>query len=100
MTPAPARFSRTGSTPQPSPRGTPYDPPTRQSPHSFQPFDTTHLERELRLTGAGTLRVSAAAAACDGDGVFAACHLYRQEWLVDVRPVTGGPAEIVLDLDG
>jgi len=44
--------------------------------------------------------VSAAAAACDGDGVFAACHLYRQEWLVDVRPVTGGPAEIVLDLDG
>src|SRR5690349_8712559 len=43
MTPAPARFSRTGSTPQPSPRGTPYDPPTRQSPHSFQPFDTTHL---------------------------------------------------------
>src|SRR6185312_13744788 len=45
-------------------------------------------------------RVSAAAAACDGDGVFAACHLYRQEWLVDVRPVAGGPAEIVLDLDG
>jgi hypothetical protein len=58
------------------------------------------LERDLLLTGAGTLRVSAAAAACDGDGVFAACHLYRQEWLVDVRPVTGGPAEILLDLDG
>ena len=43
------------------------------------------LERELRLDGPGLLRVDAVAAACDGDGVFAACHRYRQEWAVDVR---------------
>ena len=41
--PAPTRFSRTASTSQPGPRGSPYGPPTRQSPHSYQPFDTSHL---------------------------------------------------------
>jgi hypothetical protein len=58
------------------------------------------LERQLRLTGPGSVRVAAAAAACDGDGVFAACHLYRQEWTVDVREAAGAPAEIVLELEG
>jgi thiol-disulfide isomerase/thioredoxin len=56
------------------------------------------LERQLRLAGSGPLRVAAAAAACADDGVFAACHLYRQEWTVDARVVTDAPAEIVLDL--
>ena len=58
------------------------------------------LERELRLRGSGLLRVDAVAAACDGDGVFAACHRYRQEWAVDVQVRPGAPAELVLDLRG
>ena len=58
------------------------------------------LERELRLDGSGLLRVDAVAAACDGDGVFAACHRYRQEWNVEVRVRAGAPAELVLELRG
>jgi thiol-disulfide isomerase/thioredoxin len=58
------------------------------------------LERDLRLDGAGLLRVDAVAAACDGDGVFAACHRYRQEWVVDVRVQPGAATEVVLDLRG
>jgi thiol-disulfide isomerase/thioredoxin len=58
------------------------------------------LERELRIDGSGLLRVDAVAAACDGDGVFAACHRYRQEWAVDVQARPGGPTELVLDLSG
>jgi len=58
------------------------------------------LERELRLDGSGLLRVDAVAAACDGDGVFAACHRYRQQWAVDVHVRPGAPAELVLDLRG
>ena len=58
------------------------------------------LERELRLGGSGLLQVDAVAAACDGEGVFAACHRYRQEWVVDVRVRTGAPTEVVLDLRG
>ena len=58
------------------------------------------LERELRLDGSGLLRVDAVAAACDGDGVFAACHRYRQEWVVNVRVRPGAPTEVVLDLRG
>ena len=58
------------------------------------------LERELRLDGSGLLRVDAVAAACDGDGVFAACHRYRQEWVVNVRVRTGAATEVVLDLRG
>jgi hypothetical protein len=61
---------------------------------------TSGLERELRLTGPGPLRVEAVAAACDGDGVFAACHRYRREWVVDLRVAPGGADEIVLDLTG
>jgi hypothetical protein len=58
------------------------------------------LERELELTASGRLRVEAVAAACDGDGVFAACHRYGQEWAVDVRVVPDGTTEVVLDLMG
>jgi len=52
------------------------------------------LERELRLDGSGLARVDAVAAACDGDGVFAACHRYRQQWAVDVHVRPGAPAEL------
>jgi thiol-disulfide isomerase/thioredoxin len=61
---------------------------------------TPGLERELRLIGPGPLRVDAVAAACDGDGVFAACHRYRREWVVDARVAPGGADEIILDLSG
>jgi hypothetical protein len=61
---------------------------------------TLGLERELRLIGPGPLRVEAVAAACDGDGVFAACHRYRREWVVDARVAPGGADEIILDLSG
>ena len=33
------------------PRGSPYGPPTRQSPHSYQPFDTSHLASLTWQTG-------------------------------------------------
>ncbi|MGI5132776.1 NHL domain-containing thioredoxin family protein [Pseudonocardia sp. CA-107938] len=58
------------------------------------------LERELELAGTdGVLSVSVAAAACDeGDGVFAACHRYQQDWGIPVRVTPGGPAELALDL--
>jgi thiol-disulfide isomerase/thioredoxin len=56
------------------------------------------LRRELQVIGPGPLRVGAAAAACDGDGVFAACHLYRQEWAVDVRVAADAATTITLDL--
>ena len=47
----------------------------------------------------GVLSVSVAAAACDeGDGVFAACHRYQQDWGIPVRLVEGAPAELTLDL--
>jgi hypothetical protein len=58
------------------------------------------LERELRLDGSGLARVDAVAAACDGDGVFAACHRYRREWVVDVLVRTAAATEVVLDLRG
>ncbi|MHA6631037.1 NHL domain-containing thioredoxin family protein [Pseudonocardia sichuanensis] len=61
------------------------------------------LDRALRFAadgpGEGVLQVSVAAAACDdGDGVFAACHRYQQDWGIPVRLVDGAPAELVLDL--
>ena len=59
------------------------------------------LSRELVLGDIpeGVLSVSVAAAACDeGDGVFAACHRYQQDWGIPVRLVDGAPAELVLDL--
>ena len=59
------------------------------------------LSRELVLGGVpeGVLSVSVAAAACDeGDGVFAACHRYQQDWGIPVRLVAGAPDELVLDL--
>jgi len=59
------------------------------------------LSRELVLGGVpeGVLSVSVAAAACDeGDGVFAACHRYQQDWGIPVRVVAGAPAELELDL--
>ena len=61
---------------------------------------TPGLERELVLGHVdGVLSVSVAAAACDeGDGVFAACHRYQQDWGIPVRLAPGGPAELVLDL--
>jgi thiol-disulfide isomerase/thioredoxin len=47
----------------------------------------------------GVLQISVAAAACDdGDGVFAACHRYQQDWGIPVRLVGGAPDELVLDL--
>ena len=49
--------------------------------------------------GEGVLSVSVAAAACDeGDGVFAACHRYQQDWGIPVRLVEGAVDELVLDL--
>ncbi|MGE0296822.1 MAG: NHL domain-containing thioredoxin family protein [Pseudonocardia sp.] len=60
------------------------------------------LTRELVLADGlleGVLGVSAAAASCDeGDGVFAACHRYQQDWGIPVRLVAGAAAELVLDL--
>ncbi len=46
----------------------------------------------------GVLEVSLAAAACDeGDGVFAACHRYQQDWDIPVRLVPGAAGELRLD---
>jgi thiol-disulfide isomerase/thioredoxin len=64
------------------------------------------LVRALRFAGrgSGVLRVDAAAAACDHDGVagevsiFAACHRYRQEWEIEVEVVPDGRAVLRLDL--
>jgi DNA-binding beta-propeller fold protein YncE len=58
------------------------------------------LVRDLVLRGGdGVLQVSVAAAACDeGDGVFAACHRYQQDWGIPVRLVPGAPAHLYLDL--
>lgn len=61
------------------------------------------LVRELHVTADGprdgVLRVGAAAAACDeGDGVFAACHRYEEEWDVPIHVVEDGVAELMLDL--
>jgi hypothetical protein len=59
------------------------------------------LSRELVLGDVpeGVLSVSVAAAACDeGDGVFAACHRYQQDWGIPVRLVAGAPSELELDL--
>jgi thiol-disulfide isomerase/thioredoxin len=61
------------------------------------------LTRALRFAADGpadgVLQVSVAAAACDdGDGVFAACHRYQQDWGIPVRLVAGAPDELVLDL--
>ncbi len=59
------------------------------------------LVRELRFGDVveGVLSISVAAAACDeGDGVFAACHRYQQDWGIPVRRMDGAPAELVLDL--
>ncbi len=61
------------------------------------------LTRTLRFApdapAEGVLQVSVAAAACDdGDGVFAACHRYQQDWGIPVRLVGGAPGELVLDL--
>jgi thiol-disulfide isomerase/thioredoxin len=62
---------------------------------------STGLVRDLVFGGVaeGVLQVSVAAAACDeGDGVFAACHRYQQDWGIPVRLVAGAPAELRLDL--
>ncbi|MHA6622861.1 NHL domain-containing thioredoxin family protein [Pseudonocardia sp. DLS-67] len=61
------------------------------------------LTRTLRFApdapAEGVLQVSVAAAACDdGDGVFAACHRYQQDWGIPVRLVDGAPDELALDL--
>ena len=61
------------------------------------------LARELRFAEdgpvEGVLQISVAAAACDeGDGVFAACHRYQQDWGIPVRLVPGAPTELDLDL--
>jgi thiol-disulfide isomerase/thioredoxin len=61
------------------------------------------LGRALRFAAdgpaEGVLQISVAAAACDdGDGVFAACHRYQQDWGIPVRLVEGAPEELVLDL--
>jgi thiol-disulfide isomerase/thioredoxin len=59
------------------------------------------LSRDLVLggTGEGVLSISVAAAACDeGDGVFAACHRYQQDWGIPVHVIEGAADELVLDL--
>jgi sugar lactone lactonase YvrE/thiol-disulfide isomerase/thioredoxin len=61
------------------------------------------LTRTLRFAedgpAEGVLQISVAAAACDdGDGVFAACHRYQQDWGIPVRLVAEAPGELVLDL--
>ncbi len=59
------------------------------------------LTRDLVLGSVteGVLQVSVAAAACDeGDGVFAACHRYQQDWGIPVRLVADAPTELELDL--
>jgi thiol-disulfide isomerase/thioredoxin/sugar lactone lactonase YvrE len=61
----------------------------------------TGLARELVFgeVTEGVLQISVAAAACDeGDGVFAACHRYQQDWGIPVRLVPGAPGELTLDL--
>jgi hypothetical protein len=60
---------------------------------------TRTLRFALDAPAEGVLQVSVAAAACDdADGVFAACHLYQQDWGIPVRLVDGAPDELVLDL--
>jgi thiol-disulfide isomerase/thioredoxin len=60
------------------------------------------LERTVRVRQSGAVHLGAVAAACDGPsdevGVFAACHLYRQEWEVDLQVIPGGPSTVELDL--
>lgn len=61
------------------------------------------LDRDLVLAAdgpsQGVLQISVAVAACDdGDGVFAACHRYQQDWGIPVRLVPGAPAQLDLDL--
>ncbi|QJY47637.1 NHL domain-containing thioredoxin family protein [Pseudonocardia broussonetiae] len=59
------------------------------------------LTRELVLAadGEGVLQVSVAAAACDdGDGVFAACHRYQQDWGIPLRLVPDAPRVLTLPL--
>ncbi|MFB9740027.1 NHL domain-containing thioredoxin family protein [Pseudonocardia sulfidoxydans] len=60
------------------------------------------LVRSVELSGEvteGVLSISVAAAACDeGDGIYAACHRYQQDWGIPVRLVTGAPSELTLDL--
>ncbi len=59
------------------------------------------LERELVFGDVpdGVLSVGVAAAACDeGDGVFAACHRYQQDWGIPVRLVAGAPPHLDLAL--
>lgn len=61
------------------------------------------LTRRLVLdpaVGDGTLHISVRAAACDGDGEHAACHLYQQDWGIPVVLAQGAPAELGLDLRG
>lgn len=61
----------------------------------------TGLVRELVFGDVteGVLQISAAAAACDeGDGVFAACHRYQQDWGIPVRLAPGAPSQLRLDL--
>ena len=63
----------------------------------------TGLTRTLEFAadgpGEGVLQVSVAAASCDdGDGTFAACHRYQQDWGIPVRLVPGAPDELVLAL--
>ena len=66
---------------------------------------TPGLQRDLRLSSSGTVRVEAVAAACDHDGdageasIFAACHRYRREWEIDVRVTAGGATTLQVDLD-
>ncbi|MBW0118569.1 NHL domain-containing thioredoxin family protein [Pseudonocardia abyssalis] len=59
------------------------------------------LTRDLVLAadGEGVLQISVAAAACDdGDGVFAACHRYQQDWGIPLRLMPGAPDTLTLPL--
>ncbi|WP_253258629.1 NHL domain-containing thioredoxin family protein [Pseudonocardia sp. N23] len=60
------------------------------------------LVRTLELAGdvtEGVLSISVAAAACDeGDGIYAACHRYQQDWGIPVVIVDDAPTTLTLDL--
>jgi DNA-3-methyladenine glycosylase II len=63
------------------------------------PVKIERLHGVARAALDGLLSVSVAAAACDeGDGVFAACHRYQQDWGIPVRLTADGPAALELDL--
>lgn len=66
------------------------------------------LRRTLKLNpevSEGVLHITARAAACDGAPgeeipMYAACHLYQQDWGIPVKLEAGAQSELTLDLRG